>query len=100
MAITIDISSGRVDEGETKLLKVTPKDEDDAAIVLVTLAAVFTAPDGDETTKAIADFSLADGVYSIAFKFTSAGLWGILITVTDAFGYTEIESGTVRVHAL
>lgn len=97
MAITIDISSGQVDAGETKLLKITPKDEDDAAIVLDTLAAVFTAPDGTETEKAIGDFALNDGVYSIAFKFTAAGLWGILITVTDAFGYTEIEKGTVRV---
>lgn len=100
MAIAIDISSGQVDVGETKLLKVTPKDEDGAAVVLTALGAVFRAPDDTDTTKAIGDFALNDGVYSIAFKFTSAGRWKIIITATDAFSYVEIETGLVLVRPL
>ena len=100
MAITIDISSGRIDEGETKTLNVTPLDENGDALVPTTLTAVFTPPTGTETTKNIGDFTLVSGVYSVNFTFNVAGLWKIVVTAVDGLSNTEIESGNVRVHAI
>ncbi len=97
MAITLDISTGQVDAGDTKTLNVHPKDVDGADVVPAALVAVFTPPTGDATTKNLGDFSLASGVYSVQFTFAIAGKWKIKITATDELGYTEVENGIVRV---
>jgi nitrogen fixation protein FixH len=100
MAITVDISSGRIDVGETKTLKVTPLDENGDALVPTTLTAVFTPPTGDATTKNKPDFALASGVYSVNFTFGVAGPWKVVVTAVDGLSNTEIESGTIRVHTV
>lgn len=97
MAITLDISTGQVDAGDTKTLKVHPQDVDGNDVVPAALVAVFTPPEGSATTKTIGDFTLAAGVYSVQFTFPTVGKWTIKITATDGLGFTEIEKGIVRV---
>lgn len=99
MSITISVSSGQIDKGDTKKLSVTPTDANGDAIVPTALAAVFTPPSGAEnaTSKAIDDFTASDGVYSLNFTFDEAGQWLLVITATDGSGNAEVERSPVFV---
>jgi len=97
MAIALDISSGQIDVGDTKILNVTPVDADGAVVVLTALSVVFTPATGVATTKTLGDFTLVAGVYSVSFTFASAGRWNITITATDGAGQVEVEQGCIRV---
>jgi hypothetical protein len=93
MALSLSgISSGRVDEGDTKTLSATP----DATPS--TLVAVFTPPSGSADTYAIGDFTESGGVYSLSHTFDVAGRWHVKVTATDASGHSEVEDGYVYVH--
>lgn len=106
MAITTDFNSGRIHLGDTKRLRLTPKDGDDASITLSTISAVFTNPSGTDTTKTKTDFTESGSgtsadpyVYTLNYTFNAVGWWAINITVASG-GATEVESDRVYVHAL
>lgn len=104
MALTLDISSGQVDVGDTKKLEVTPKDDAGTAIDVADLVVVFTSPAGTATTYAIGASgeeteigSPVASVYTILHTFSTAGVWRVKVTATDAEDNVEVESGYVRV---
>jgi len=98
MAITLNMASAEIRNGETKTLRVTPTDSDGEAVVLSTLTAVFTPPTvANAVTKNIGDFTLSGGVYSLSFTFNEVGWWSVRVTGIDATNNTEIEPGRVRV---
>ena len=96
--IELNLSTGQVDEGDTKVLSVTPKDGGGNAVTPSALAAVFTPPSGDAVTKDIDDFSQSSGTYSLPFTFDTPGTWTITVTATDSQSRTEVETGRVYVH--
>jgi nitrogen fixation protein FixH len=97
MAIELNISSGKIDQGETKRLQVTPKDEAGDAMAVSALEAVFTPPTGEATTYTLEDFS-GSGPYTVAHTFDEAGIWRIAVTATDSEGKVEVERGTAGVN--
>lgn len=97
MALTLDISTGVVDLGDTKELSVTPKDSDGTAFDPTTLVAVFTPPSGSATTYNKGDFTDTSNVFTVNHTFHVLNEWSIKVTVTDANGNTEVETGKVVV---
>ncbi len=100
MALSLDISTGQVDLGETKTLQVVCK-SDGTAFAPTTLTAVFTPPtEANAVTRNKDDFDVASGhVYTTEVTFSEAGRWNIVVTAVDALGNVEKEKGNVIVHS-
>ena len=101
MAIDLNISSGQIDKGDTKTLRLVPKDADGNAITPQSITATFTAPSDDPASPsgdyAKADFQQDGDAWEVSHTFDEAGLWDVYVKATDASGNAEVETKKVWV---
>ena len=97
MALTLDLSSSAVDEGDTKRLVLTPTDSDGAASSLASLVVTFTDEGGAETDYTLADATQVGDTYVVEHTFSTAGVTLVDVLAEGTQGATERESGAVIV---